>query len=194
MNDNSNSLTILSDRQRKFLGFVACFAGVLILGCLLAAVIIILNRTFDLFGGVIWSLAVSGMLAILLRPIVSFFEEKVRLGRFSSILLLYALVMFTSGSYLVLGGKVINQTKNFWAQLTGLNNLKKKPNNLYPLRLGNLFPDRLMPLRILEGSLGRKKCPLLVFSKISNYFMISILTNGKLSAPNQLKEIFSYRE
>ena len=50
MNDNSNSLTILSDRQRKFLGFVACFASVLILGCLLAAVIIILNRTFDLFG------------------------------------------------------------------------------------------------------------------------------------------------
>ena len=114
MNDNSNSLTILSDRQRKFLGFVACFAGVLILGCLLAAVIIILNRTFDLFGGVIWSLAVSGMLAILLRPIVSFFEEKVRLGRFSSILLLYALVMLTSGSAIwFLGGKVINQTKEF---------------------------------------------------------------------------------
>ena len=76
MKDSTSSPHILSEKQRKFLGFVACFAGTLLLGCLFAAVILILNRTFDLFGGVIWSLAISGMLAILLRPIVSFFEEK----------------------------------------------------------------------------------------------------------------------
>jgi len=81
---------------------------------LFAAVILILNRAFDLFGGVIWSLAVSGMLAILLRPVVSFFEERVKLGRFSSILLLYALVIISAGSATwLLGGKVIYQTKEF---------------------------------------------------------------------------------
>ena len=84
MKDSSSASPILSDRQRKFLGFVACFAGALLLGCLLASVILILNRAFDLFGGVIWSLAISGMLAILLRPIVTFLEEKIKLGRFSN--------------------------------------------------------------------------------------------------------------
>ena len=114
MKDNSSAANILSDRQRKFLGFVACFAGALLLGCLFTAVILILNRAFALFGGVIWSLAVSGMLAILLRPIVSFFEERVKLGRLSSILLLYALVIISAGSATwLLGGKVIHQTKEF---------------------------------------------------------------------------------
>ena len=114
MNDRTTPTHILSERQRKFLGFVACFAGALLLGCLLSAVILILNRAFDLFGGVIWSLAISGMLAILLRPVVGFFEEKVKLGRFSSILLLYALVIVTAGSATwFLGGKVIFQTKEF---------------------------------------------------------------------------------
>jgi predicted PurR-regulated permease PerM len=114
MKDSTSSPYILSERQRKFLGFVACFAGALLLGCLFTAVILILNRAFDLFGGVIWSLAISGMLAILLRPIVSFFEEKVKLGRFPSILLLYALVVMTACSATwFLGGKVIYQTKEF---------------------------------------------------------------------------------
>jgi predicted PurR-regulated permease PerM len=54
------------------------------------------------------------MLAILLRPIVSFFEERVKLGRLSSILLLYALVIISAGSATwLLGAKVIYQTKEF---------------------------------------------------------------------------------
>lgn len=114
MNNDTGTPQILSERQRKFLGFVACFAGALLLGCLFTAVILILNRAFDFFGGVIWSLAISGMLAILLRPVVGFFEEKARLGRFASILLLYALVITTAGSATwFLGGKVIYQTKEF---------------------------------------------------------------------------------
>ena len=114
MKDSSSASPILSDRQRKFLGFVACFAGALLLGCLLASVILILNRAFDLFGGVIWSLAISGMLAILLRPIVTLLEEKMKLGRFFSILLLYILVITSAGSATwLLGGKIIFQTKEF---------------------------------------------------------------------------------
>ena len=81
MNENEGAPPILSDRQRKFLGFVLCCAGVLLLGVLIAVLVVILNRAFDMFGGVIWSLAVSGMLAIMLRPIVTFFDEKLGLGR-----------------------------------------------------------------------------------------------------------------
>ncbi|MFL2938706.1 MAG: AI-2E family transporter [Opitutales bacterium] len=114
MNDNLKSSSTLSDRQRKFLAFVLCFGGALALGCLFAVLVLILNKTFDLFAGVIWSLAVSGMLAILLRPIVTFFEDKLNLGRMSSILLLYLLVIGSSGSAIwFLGGEVISQTREF---------------------------------------------------------------------------------
>lgn len=114
MNDNLKSSSTLNDRQRRFLAFVLCFGGALALGCLFAVLVLILNKTFDLFAGVIWSLAVSGMLAILLRPIVTFFEDKLNLGRMSSILLLYLLVIGSSGSAIwCLGGEVISQTREF---------------------------------------------------------------------------------
>ena len=114
MKDKVDPITIFSDKQRKFLGFVICFAGILVLGCLFSFVILIMNRAFSFFGGVIWSLAVSGMLAILLRPIVSFLEEKMNLGRIASILALYMLVLLTSfTSIWLVGGKVIYQTKEF---------------------------------------------------------------------------------
>ncbi len=114
MNANGDPQPVLTERQRKFLGFVLCCAGALLLGCLITAVILILNRAFDLFSGVIWSLAISGMLAIMLRPIVSFFDEKIGLGRFASILLLYLLVITSAGSATwFLGGKVIGQLREF---------------------------------------------------------------------------------
>ena len=114
MNDNLKSSSTLSDRQRRFLAFVLCFVGALALGCLFAVLVLILNKTLDLFAGVFWSLAVSGMLAILLRPIVTFFEDKLNLGRISSILLLYLLVVGSSGSAIwFLGGELISQTREF---------------------------------------------------------------------------------
>ena len=114
MNANEGTSSVLTDRQGKFLGFVLCFAGALLLGGLITALVYVLNLAFDLFSGVIWSLAVSGMLAILLRPIVTFFEERIRLGRIASILLLYLLVVASCGSAIfLLGGKVISQTREF---------------------------------------------------------------------------------
>ena len=54
------------------------------------------------------------MLSRLLSPLFRFFEERVKLGRFYSILLLYALVIISAGSATwLLGGKVIYQTKEF---------------------------------------------------------------------------------
>ena len=39
MSDNTASTSILTDRQKKFLGFVACFGGGLLLACLIAFVV-----------------------------------------------------------------------------------------------------------------------------------------------------------
>ena len=114
MSDKTASTSILTDRQKKFLGFVACFGGGLLLACLIAVVVVILNKALVHFGGVFWSLAISGMLAILLRPVVSLFEEKMNLGRIPSILTLYLLTILVAGSaFWMVGGKVIRQSKEF---------------------------------------------------------------------------------
>lgn len=114
MSNKTASTSILTDRQKKFLGFVACFGGGLLLACLIAVVVIILNKALVHFGGVFWSLAISGMLAILLRPVVSLFEEKMKMGRISSILTLYLLTIVVAGSlFWMVGGKVIRQSKEF---------------------------------------------------------------------------------
>ena len=49
------NLIIFSEKQKKFLGFVSCSAGVVILGALLALIVYLLNLAFDLFGGVFGS-------------------------------------------------------------------------------------------------------------------------------------------
>ena len=114
MSDKTASTSILTDRQKKFLGFVACFGGGLLLACLIAVVVVILNKALVHFGGVFWSLAISGMLAILLRPLVSLFEEKMNMGRIPSILTLYLLTILIAGSaFWMVGGKVIRQSKEF---------------------------------------------------------------------------------
>lgn len=114
MSEKTASDSILTDRQKKFLGFVACFGGGLILACLVAVVVVILNKALVHFGGVFWSLAISGMLAILLRPVVSFFEEKMKMARISSILALYLLAIFVAGSvFWLVGEKIIKQSKEF---------------------------------------------------------------------------------
>ena len=114
MSEENKSGFLLGERQGQFLAFVLCFAGVLALGCLLTFVVYMLNQAFTFFSGVIWSLALSGMLAILLRPIVTFLEEKMGMGRFLSIVTLYFLVLATAGSATwFLGGKIIRQTQDF---------------------------------------------------------------------------------
>ena len=104
--------SILSLRQRRFISYVSCFAGVWVLGFLLIGTIVVLQQFFDKFAGVIWSLAVSGMLAIILRPVVAFFDSKLRLGRFLSIMLLYFLVVGTAGGTIwLVGAKVVEQVR-----------------------------------------------------------------------------------
>ena len=86
-------MKILSEKQSKFIGFVLCCAGVVLIAALFTLIIFLLNRAFNLFGGVFWSLAIAGMMAILLRPVICFFEEKMKMGRIQSILTLYSMVV-----------------------------------------------------------------------------------------------------
>ena len=105
-------MKILSEKQSKFIGFVLCCAGVVLLAALFTLIIFLLNRAFNLFGGVFWSLAIAGMMAILLRPVICFFEEKMKMGRIQSILTLYSMVVVVViSAFWFLGGKILQQSK-----------------------------------------------------------------------------------
>ncbi len=114
VNEEKDNRFFLGDRQRQFIAFVLCFAGVLGLGLLIAFLIYVLNQAFSFFSGVIWSLALSGMLAILFKPIVGFLEDHLRISRFTSIITLYLLVILSAGSATwFLGAKILQQANEF---------------------------------------------------------------------------------
>jgi predicted PurR-regulated permease PerM len=101
--DEKENPRLLTSRERRFVGIVLCFAAAILFVALLGLVTWALAEVIVFFSGVIWPLAVAGILSIMLRPVVSFFEERLRLGRTLSVLALYALVLLASGlgSFLV---------------------------------------------------------------------------------------------
>ena len=110
MSENEEGDSFLTPRQGRFLGFVACFGAAWLLGLLLIGVVVVLHEVFAKFSSLIWSLAVAAVLSIMLRPVVAFFDSRLRLGRAVSVLLLYILVVGVSGVGLwLIGGKVVEQ-------------------------------------------------------------------------------------
>jgi len=97
------SATLLNSRERRFVGIVVCFAAAVLFVSLLGLVTWALAEVIVFFSGVIWPLAVAGILSIMLRPLVALFEERLRLGRTLSVLSLYGLVVLAAaaGSLLV---------------------------------------------------------------------------------------------
>ncbi|SVE16669.1 uncharacterized protein METZ01_LOCUS469523, partial [marine metagenome] len=71
MTEKENS-TLLTPRERRFLGIVICFAAAILFVSLLGLVTWTLTKAFSFFGGVIWPLAVAGILSIMLSPVVAF--------------------------------------------------------------------------------------------------------------------------
>ena len=107
---------------------------------------------FRSLSGVIWSLAVSGMLAILLAQ-SSLFRGKNPLGRIASILLLYLLVVASCGSAIFLLSKVISQTRSSWGRPpTGLSKFttKLKIRNMSRPKAWMQYRPKSTPSKILE--------------------------------------------
>ena len=73
--------TFFSATQRRLIGGTLLLLSV---GAAVAAVMlafIVLSRFVGYFSGVLWPLAVAGVLALILRPIVGLFEKRLRLRR-----------------------------------------------------------------------------------------------------------------
>ena len=91
-----------SPMQRRLVGGAAGMMAFLVIIALLVAVIWVAGKLLGIFAHVIWPLAVAGILALMLRPVVGWFERRLRLSRVFSVVLLYGLVVIVLFALLLL--------------------------------------------------------------------------------------------
>ncbi|RME71662.1 MAG: AI-2E family transporter [Verrucomicrobia bacterium] len=93
-----------SPNQRRLIGFSLGLFAFMATVALLVFCFIILARLTGTFAHVIWPLAVAGILALMLRPVIGVLERRLKLSRITSVILLYLLVAvaFLAGLLLVL--------------------------------------------------------------------------------------------
>lgn len=98
---SADSTPLLTPAQRKLVGFALGFAAFCAIGWLLYLLLAGVARFSSTFSSVIWPLAVAGILALLLRPVVTFFEQRLKLKRPVAVVLLYILFLLVLAGLLV---------------------------------------------------------------------------------------------
>lgn len=91
---------VLTSLQHRLITTALAALSVSVLCVLLFALFRLLSALVSNFSNVLLPLAVAGVLAMLLRPVVAILEERVRLNRIAAISLLYSLVVFCLGAIL----------------------------------------------------------------------------------------------
>jgi predicted PurR-regulated permease PerM len=115
------SAPLLSPAQRRVVGFALAMLAVVSSAALLIGLMIALGRAIGFFSGVLWPLAVAGVLALILRPVVEIFERRLRLRRLSAVILLYGLfVLALAGLLIAVLPPLIDQAINFVSYLPTL--------------------------------------------------------------------------
>ena len=115
---SAESTPLLTPAQRKLVGFALGFAAI----CAIAGLIFVLlsgvARFISAFSSVIWPLAVAGIMALVMRPVVTFFERRLKLKRPVAVLLLYAVfVLLVAGLLVTFLPALISQIIEFIAYL-----------------------------------------------------------------------------
>lgn len=112
---------LLSPAQRQTVGFALTLAAILGSLALIAGAVIVLGRSISFFSNVLWPLAAAGLLALILRPIVTLFERKLKLRRLSAVIILYgAFTLAFTGLLVAVLPPLINQAINFIMYLPAL--------------------------------------------------------------------------
>jgi predicted PurR-regulated permease PerM len=110
-----------SPAQRKLIGFAAGMAAFLAIITLLVLIVLVLSRLVVTFSGVLWPLAVAGIVALMLRPAAGFFERRLSVGRVISVVILYAMVILAlAGLLLAILPTLVSQVIDLIQSLPGM--------------------------------------------------------------------------
>lgn len=112
---------VLTESQRRVVGFALTLLAFLGSIALIIAAFFVLGRLMVFFSSVLWPLAVAGVLALILRPLVRTLERRLHVRRLMSVVLLYGVVvLFTCGGLLLLVPPLVSQIIDFISYLPEL--------------------------------------------------------------------------
>ncbi|MDR0902273.1 MAG: AI-2E family transporter [Opitutaceae bacterium] len=118
---NASGHGLLSPTQRRLVGFALGFLALALIAVLTAALFWALSGLLAKFSGVIWPLAVAGIIALILRPLVDLLETRLRLNRPLAVVILYALfALLVAGVLLLILPPLVSELVSFAAFLPEL--------------------------------------------------------------------------
>ena len=112
---------LLNASQRLIVSFAITLAA--LLGAVVMGVysLIFLGQLVSFFSSVLWPLAVAGVMALILRPLIELLEKRMKLHRTWAVVLLYAVFVCVVSTVLILAvPPLIDQLLNFVAYLPQL--------------------------------------------------------------------------
>ncbi len=93
---------VLSAAQRKLVGFAAALLALAVTLALLVGTVAGLGWLLAFFSGVLWPLAVAGILALILRPAVDGIESRLKFHRATAVVILYGAAAIVLTVFLVI--------------------------------------------------------------------------------------------
>lgn len=112
---------LLTDSQRRIVGFALTFLAFLGSVALLITAFAAFGWLLGFFSAVIWPLAVAGVLALILRPVVDWLERKLKIRRLAAVILLYGTVLLVlAGALVLILPPLIEQGIDFVSAVPGL--------------------------------------------------------------------------
>lgn len=107
---------LLTPGQRRLVGFALGLVALVGTIALLVGVFIVLSFLVGHFSGVLWPLAVAGIVAMIMRPVVELLEKRMKLRRLSAVITLYGtFVLVVAGSLLLITPALVEQVLAFIA-------------------------------------------------------------------------------
>ena len=98
----SSSNRLLTEGQRRIAGFAVGLFALLGSIALLTVAFIVLGRLVGHFSGVLWPLAVAGITALILRPLVDALQAKLNIRRTGAVVMLYGMVVLAIAAVMLL--------------------------------------------------------------------------------------------
>jgi predicted PurR-regulated permease PerM len=115
------NIPVLNDSQRRVVGTALTLLAFLGSIALIIVAVIVLGRLISFFSNVLWPLAAAGVLALILRPVVTWMQRRMKLRRITAVVLLYGLVvLLTGGALLILVPPLVTQVIDFVSYLPTL--------------------------------------------------------------------------
>jgi predicted PurR-regulated permease PerM len=112
---------LLSASQRRIIGGALTLLALLTGLAAVVAAFLVLGRLLAFFSHVLWPLAAAGVLALILRPVVTALESRLRGRRLTAVVVLYGAFVLAAGAlFLVLTPPLVSQLVDLVAYLPEL--------------------------------------------------------------------------